>query len=50
MTDEEAIQFYNAMLEHFGELPNFEHEPIRFASYVKMYKYYKSRELTIPQS
>ena len=42
MTDEEALQFYNDMLEFFGSLPNHEHEPIRFKHYVKVYKYYKS--------
>ena len=43
MTDEEAIKFYNDMLEHFGKLPNFEHEPIQFANCVRMYKYYKEQ-------
>lgn len=29
------------MLEIWGDdLPSFEHEPIRFAHYVKLYKYY----------
>lgn len=41
MTDEEALQFYNELLEHFGSLPNFEHEPMQFAYRVKMYKYWK---------
>jgi len=47
MTDQEVEKMYNDMLEHFsGEMPCFEHEPIRFAAYVKMYKYYKERQLT----
>ena len=45
MTDQEAIDFYNELVEHFGDsLPNFEHEPIRFAYYVKLHKYYKERK------
>jgi hypothetical protein len=45
MTDQEAIDFYNELVEHFGDsLPNFEHEPIRFAYCVKLYKYYKERK------
>jgi hypothetical protein len=43
MTDDEVLQFYNNMLEHFGSLPNFEHEPIQFANCVRMYKYYKEQ-------
>jgi len=44
MTDEEALKKYNDMLEHFGTLPNFEHEPRRFAYYVKLYNYYNERK------
>ena len=44
MTDEEIIKMYNDMLEYFGQLPNPEQEPIRFAYYVKMYRYYKQKE------
>jgi hypothetical protein len=43
MTDEEALKFYEDMLEHFGKLPNFEHEPIQFANCVRMYKHYKEQ-------
>ncbi len=43
MTDDEALQFYNNMLGHFGTLPNFEHEHIQFANCVRMYKYYKEQ-------
>ena len=32
------------MLEWFGELPDPDHEPIRFAYYVKLYNYYKMRK------
>ena len=42
MTNEEVIAFYNDMLEYYGgSLPSFEHYPIQFAHYVKLYKYYK---------
>ena len=43
MTDEEVLKMYEDMLEYFGELPNPEHEPRRFAHYVKVYKYYKEK-------
>lgn len=43
MTDEEVIKEYEAMKEHFGELPNPEQEPRRFAYYVKLWKYYKTK-------
>jgi hypothetical protein len=53
VTDEEALQFYNELLDHFGKLPNFEHEPIQFANCVRMYKYWKEQngrtETSIPQ-
>ena len=44
MTDEEALKKYNDMLEHFGTLPNPEHEPRQFAHYVKLYNYYNERK------
>ena len=44
MTDEEVLQKYNEMLEYFGALPNPEQEPIRFAYYVRLYRYYKERK------
>ena len=44
MTDEEALKMYEEMVEFFGEVPNLEHEPIRFAYYVKLFKYYKERQ------
>ena len=44
MTDDEILNFYNELLEHFGDsLANFEHEPRRFAYQVKIYRYYKAR-------
>ena len=44
MTDQEVLDFYNKLVEHYGDaLPNFEHEPIRFAYYVKLYKYIKGK-------
>ena len=42
MTDEEILKFVDEMEEHFGTLPSPEHEPKRFAWYVKMFKYYKN--------
>jgi len=44
MADEEVINFYNELVEHFGDsLANFEQEPKRFKYQVTIYKYYKSR-------
>lgn len=40
VTDEQALEMYAKMEEYFGELPDPEHEPIRFAHCVKVYKYY----------
>ena len=41
MSSEELEKIYNHMVEIFGEhLPNPEQEPMRFAYYVKLYKYY----------
>lgn len=44
MTNEEVLAFVQEMEDHFGELPNPEQEPKRFAYYVLMFKYYKSRQ------
>jgi hypothetical protein len=45
MTDEQAAKILDEMREMFSTpLPNPEHEPVRFAYYVKLYKYYKARE------
>lgn len=44
MTDEEALAFYNELVEWYGDkLANFEHHPRIFAAQVKLYKYYKNR-------
>lgn len=43
MSDDQMLVIYTDMLEMFGTLPNHKQEPIRFAHYVKMYHYYKSR-------
>ena len=41
MSDEEVLHHYEKMREIFGdELPDPEHEPVRFAYFVKVYKYY----------
>jgi len=43
MTDQEIQKAYDEMVEMWGDkLPNYEHEPIRFAFYVRMYKYLKN--------
>jgi hypothetical protein len=49
MTDEEVVTYYNDMVDYFGSLPNFEHEPIRFAYYVRLFKYMKERNASIPE-
>jgi hypothetical protein len=42
MNDKEIEDFYNELVEHYGdELVNFEHYPLQFAMQVKLYKYYK---------
>lgn len=44
LTDEEVMIVYEDMQKYFGHpLPDPIHEPIRFAYYVKLYKYYKQR-------
>jgi hypothetical protein len=44
MTDEEALEKYDLLKEYFkDDLPNPEQEPIRFAYYVKLYKFYMER-------
>jgi hypothetical protein len=45
VTDEQAIKFYEAMLAHYGKLPDPDHEQIQFAHCVKMYKYYQMRQV-----
>ena len=40
MSDEEILKHYERMKELYTDLPNPEQEPIRFAYYVKLYRYY----------
>ena len=45
MTEQEILDFYNQLVDYYGDsLADFEHEPIRFAHQVKLYKYYKGRD------
>lgn len=45
MTDQEVLEHYERMKEYFdGELPDPDHEPRRFAYYVKLYRYYYERK------
>jgi len=39
MTEEQIIYHLNKMQEEFGVLPDSEHEPVRFAYFVKLYRY-----------
>jgi hypothetical protein len=40
MTNEEIEKFGKELVEHYGDkLPNPIHEPIRFAYYIKLFKY-----------
>lgn len=42
MTNDELMQKYKEMEEMFGDsLPNFEHHPIQFQYYVKLFMYQK---------
>jgi hypothetical protein len=44
MTDEEAIKFYEELVEHYGDkLANFEQQPRQFQYQVTCYKYYKAQ-------
>ena len=44
MTEQQIIEFYNEMLEWYGDkLANFEHHPRQFAYQVRVYRYYKER-------
>lgn len=45
ITDEQLAEILREMEEMFSlPLPHPEHEPRRFEYYVKLYKYYKSRQ------
>jgi hypothetical protein len=44
MTDDEALKFYEELVEHYGDsLANFEHHPKQFQYQVTCYKYYRDR-------
>jgi|APCry1669188970_1035186.scaffolds.fasta_scaffold510659_2 hypothetical protein len=45
MSDTEMQTIYDEMIAMFGVLPDHKQEPIQFAHYVKLYQYYKSREV-----
>jgi hypothetical protein len=45
MDESNIIRLYEEMIKQFGDsLPNLEQEPIRFAYYVKLFKYIKSKQ------
>lgn len=49
MTNEEILKEYTDMLEYYnGELPDPEHEPIQFASKLKMFRYYREKNADTP--
>jgi hypothetical protein len=41
ITDGDLQKLIADMKRFMGDLPDPEHEPIRFAYYLKLYKYYK---------
>jgi hypothetical protein len=44
MTNEEALKFYEELVEHYGDkLANFEHHPKQFQYQVNCYRYYKEK-------
>jgi hypothetical protein len=43
MTEEEVESMYAEMEKHFGVLPSVDHEPKRFAYYVKLFKYLQNK-------
>lgn len=46
MTDEEVLAFYAKLEEYYGDsLANFEHHPQQFMHQVKLYLYYRGREI-----
>lgn len=41
MTDQQIIEIYNRMVDHYGaSLPCPDQEPMRFAYYVKLFRFY----------
>jgi len=44
MTNEELETFTKELIEHYGDnLPNPDHEPLRFAYYIKLFMHVKVR-------
>jgi hypothetical protein len=43
ISDQDLEKLIADMKQMFGDLPHPEHEPKRFAYYIKLYKYYKER-------
>lgn len=44
MTDQEVLDYYNKLQEHYGDkLANPEQEPRRFEWQVRIYRYYQER-------
>ena len=44
MSDEDALKFYEELVNHYGDkLANFEHHPLQFRYQVTCYKYYKEK-------
>jgi len=41
----EVQNIYEEMLLMFGKLPDHIHHPIQFAHFVKLYRYYKEKEV-----
>jgi transcription-repair coupling factor (superfamily II helicase) len=50
MSDEELNTILDEMYDRFGALPNPFQEPIQFAHRIKLYRFYKERELAAEQS
>ena len=45
MTNEEIVELYNKLVEHFGDnLANPEHQPRTFEYQVRLYRYYNERK------
>jgi hypothetical protein len=42
MTDEDLQKIIQEMEDRLGTLPNPDHEPKRFAWYIKLYNYFKT--------
>lgn len=44
---EEVKKHIEEMHKMFGDLPDPKHEPKRFAYYVKLYKFFKTRNIQV---